>query len=106
MKKLIEALQIIWKYMVNPDTNYPTSCEHDMLYVGKVDFNKIDGDTVRKLAELGFLPGLDDEYDIVEDILGHDFAITGDYTKITDEQWDSIKDNLYGVFRSYKYGSY
>ena len=106
MKELIEALQIIWKYMTNPDTNYPTSCEHDMLYVGTVDFNKVDGTTVRKLAELGFIPGLDDEFRTIERILGHDFAITGDYTKITDEQWESVKGELYGVFRSYKFGSY
>lgn len=106
MKELIEALQAIWPFMNKPDTKWPTSCEHDMMYVCDINFDDMSGATVRKIASLGFNPG-DGDYDfrIIENILGHDFAIGGDYTKITDEQWESIKHEITNCFSSYHFGS-
>jgi hypothetical protein len=60
MKDLIKALQILLKY-ANDDYG-PTHCEHDMLYVGcNIDIEKVTGEDVTKLDELGFL--WDDDHD-------------------------------------------
>lgn len=104
MEDLIKALQILWKFFKNPETKWPTSCEHDILYVGEVDMSKIDGETVRELGKLGFIPGLDSDYPYVVEELGEDFE--GEFSEITDEQWEKIKGNLYGVFYSFRFGSY
>ena len=106
MEDLIKALQLIWKYFKNPDTKWPTACEHDTLYVGEVKMEEIPVEDIRKIADLGFNPGIDDDYHIIKHYLGEDFASEGDYTKITSEQWDLIKDKIYGAFNSYRYSSY
>ena len=54
MKDLIEALQIMSKYM-DADEYSPTHCEHDSLYVLANPSNVSPEDTAR-LAELGFRP--------------------------------------------------
>jgi len=56
MKKLIEALQIFLKYG-NPD--YPTHCEHDVLYICGIEPKDVSNEDKEKLEELGFFP--DDE---------------------------------------------
>ena len=106
MKELIEALQMIWPFLNDPNTDFPTSCEHDIMYVCDVNFDNMNGETVREIAKLGFVPG-DDCYDfeIIENILGHDFVIEGYYDKITDEQWESIKHEITNCFHSNKFGS-
>lgn len=106
MKDLIEALTILLKYMADPDNHYPTACEHDVLYVWGVDIAKVPVEDVRKLDELGFIPGFDDcDYETIEETLGHDFAITGSFKEMTAEQWDSVKERLSDCFHSFKYGS-
>jgi hypothetical protein len=55
MEKLIEALQILLKYD-NPD--YPTHCEHDVLYIN-VDNDKVSNDDKARLEALGVIE--DDE---------------------------------------------
>ncbi len=51
MKDLIEALQILLKYG-NPD--WPTHCEHDILYIIGIDPNIVSDIDKKKLEELGF----------------------------------------------------
>jgi hypothetical protein len=53
MEKLIEALQIFLKYG-NPE--YPTHCEHDVLYVYYVKPQDVSEEDIAKLDELGFHP--------------------------------------------------
>ncbi len=57
MEDLIKALQIFLKYG-NPD--YPTHCEHDVLYVD-INPEKVSEEDLKKLDKLGFIP--DEEYD-------------------------------------------
>lgn len=102
MEDLIKALQILWKFFKNPENKWPTACDHDILYVGEVDMSKIDGETVRELSKLGFIPCLDSDYRYVREELGDNFV----FSEITDEQWENIKGYLYGVFHSYRFGSY
>jgi len=52
MKELIEALQIFLKYS---NEKYPTSCEHDEMYV-HVSPSIVSGADKERLEELGFEP--------------------------------------------------
>lgn len=52
MKDLIEALNIFLKYG-NP--NWPTHCEHDVMYVS-IDPEIVSPEDIKRLGELGFLP--------------------------------------------------
>ena len=104
MEDLIKALQILQPYYYGGE--WPTHCEHDTMYVYKVDVSKMDASTVRELDRLGFMPGWGDEdYDVIKDTLGEDFAMSGDYVNITDEQWDKIKNVISDAFYSYRFGS-
>lgn len=58
MKDLIEALTILAKYM-NPEEQYPTACERDVLYVCHVDIEDVSADDIKRLDELGFDPNED-----------------------------------------------
>lgn len=97
MEELIRALNILSKYMKDDYCrDFPTSCEHDVLYVCSVDLERMDVDTVHKLIELGFIPGSDDD--------------TGYYNyywddNFTQEEWEIRRKNLTDCFHSYKYGS-
>jgi hypothetical protein len=51
MEKLIEALTIMLKYG-NPA--FPTTCEHDVLYVPTYDYEKFSPEDIARLEELGF----------------------------------------------------
>jgi len=55
MKDLIEALQIFLKYS---DTDYPTNCTHDCLYVD-VDPELVSDEDKVHLSELSFDPDED-----------------------------------------------
>lgn len=92
MEELIRALNIFSKYMKNDyHREFPTSCEHDVLYVCGVDLERMDVDTVQKLIELGFIPGSNDaDYD---------------WDNLTQEEWEIRRENLTDCFYSYKYGS-
>lgn len=105
MKDLIEALLILQKYLNNPDSEYPTSCEHDMLYVCDVNMKDIPVDDIHKLYDLGFLPGTDDDYNTIKNILGEDFVFYRKYGEISQEDWDKIKTEITNSFYSYRYGS-
>lgn len=52
MEKLIEALQIFLKYG-NPD--FPTHCEHDVMYIAGIDPEDVSEEDIAKLDELGFI---------------------------------------------------
>ena len=51
MKKLIEALQIFAKYQ---DNEWPTHCEHDILYVVGITDEEVSEEDKTRLDELGF----------------------------------------------------
>lgn len=55
MDDLIKALTILNKYLEGYEKNYPTSCEHDALYV-QVDYTKISQEDLNELQILGFFP--------------------------------------------------
>jgi hypothetical protein len=57
MKDLLEALQIMAKYM--DDEYAPTCCEHDVLYVPTVDYDKVSAADKKRLDELGFIENTD-----------------------------------------------
>lgn len=106
MEDLIKALTILKKYLKDRYDKYPTLCEHDILYVCGIDLPKIPVEEVRLLDELGFIPGLDNgDYNFIEETLGYDFAITGNFKEITSEQWDMIKNSLSDCFHSFRFGS-
>ena len=55
MEDLIKALIILNKYLEGYNKDYPTSCEHDALYV-QVDYTKISQEDLNELQILGFFP--------------------------------------------------
>ena len=61
MKDLIKALTILSKYLEEHHVNYPTYCEHDVLYVC-VDYTKIPEEEIFELQELGFYRDEDTGY--------------------------------------------
>jgi hypothetical protein len=105
MDDLLTALAILKGLLEDPDTKYPLSCEHDTLYVCGVDMSKVTANHVRMLDALGFTPGSDDDVYIVESVMGHEFAVSGYYDKISDEDWERLKDKLTTCFHSYRFGS-
>ena len=103
MEDLIKALQIFLPYYYGG--RWPTHCEHDIMYVAKIDVSKMDASVVRELNKLGFMPGWGDaDYEIVKELLGEDFAMSGNYEDITDEDWDKIKGKISDGFFSYRFG--
>lgn len=54
MKDLIEALTILGKYQ-EEGTEWPTHCEHDVLYVMGVTEDQPTAEEKARLAELDFL---------------------------------------------------
>jgi hypothetical protein len=106
MDKLIEALQFIKQFMMNPDNEFPTACEHEILYVCDVDLSKMTAEDVRKLHKLGFMVGdrENDNYCLSDE----DGIYTNEYfdpDEITEEQWKKLRDNIDTCVSSYKYGS-
>jgi len=57
MEQLIKALQIFLKYG-NPD--YPTHCEHDMLYICGIDPADVSDEDKKELNRLGFFVSEED----------------------------------------------
>lgn len=55
MADLIAAFTIFLKYS---EDAYPTSCEHDVMYV-HVDPKRVDPEDLATLEELGFYPNYD-----------------------------------------------
>ena len=101
MKDLIKALKIILKYLKNTNVYSPISCEHDVMYISGVNFVGMDYKTVKKLYNLGFTPGSDENYDMVCDILGEDF----DWENLKEEDWDKVKFEIDECMYSYRFGS-
>jgi hypothetical protein len=55
MKSLIKALQIMSKYMDGDEYYSPTHCEHDVLYVPTVEYDKVSDEDKKELEKLGFI---------------------------------------------------
>ena len=102
MEDLIKALQIFLPYYIGGE--YPTFCDHDVMYVCGIDTAKMKASTVSELYKLGFLPGSSEDHEVKKNILGEDF-FDWDYENITDEQWDKIKNKISDSFHSYRFGS-
>lgn len=56
MKNLHEAISILLKYN---DDEYPTCCEHDMLYFPTVDYDSVSKEDKARLKKLGFVKNTD-----------------------------------------------
>lgn len=107
MNKLIEALQFLLQFMKDPWEEFPTHCEHDILYIWGVDFSKMSLEDARKLDSYGFMVGdmeydtykyFDDEGNYMEDV---EF----DLNTMTEKQWEDFKETLSECVTSYHYGS-
>lgn len=59
MEKLIQALQIFLKYG-NPE--WPTHCEHDVLWICGIQPDQVSEEDKAKLDELGFFVDEDDNH--------------------------------------------
>lgn len=106
MKDLIAALLIIQDCLKDPNNQWPTACDHDILYVCGVDFNLVTPDMLHQLDKLGFLPGSDEDADIINQYdEKDDYCGSIDFSTIDQETWDTIKDDLTDCFRSYRFGS-
>ena len=57
MEQLIEALQIFLKYK---NEQFPTHCEHDVMYVVGIEEDAVSLEDTAKLKELGFFWSEDD----------------------------------------------
>lgn len=106
MNDLIEALTILSKYLNDYSKKYPTVCEHDILYICGIKVSEVTVEDVRRLYDLGFIPGSDDDsyewkmYNNEGNCIG-DIEID----KIDQETWDKVKNNLSDCFYSFKFGS-
>lgn len=93
MEELIRALNILSKYMRDDyHREFPTHCEHDVLYVCGVKLGQMDAETVSKLITLGFTPGSTEDTNYYWD-------------NLTQEEWEQRWPFLTDCFHSYKYGS-
>lgn len=101
MKKLIEALQFILQFMKNPDDYAPCQCAHDVFYIWGVDFSKMTVDDVKKLDNMGFNVGFEEER-FIEECFGNDDY---EWSDLTDEIWGKMKNELSDCLYSYRYGS-
>lgn len=106
MEDLIKALTILKSFLYDPDNKYPTACEHDVLYVCDVDFSKVTANDIHTLSELGFFPGSDEDSEIfIKYNKEGEYVGEIDLNTISDETWNSIKNDLTNCFRSYRFGS-
>ena len=101
MKRLIEALQFILQFMKDPECKFPTACAHDVLYIWGVDLPKMTAEDVKKLDDMGFNVGFEEERFIEECFGNDDYA----WKDLTEEIWDKMKDSLSDCLYSYRYGS-
>lgn len=54
MSDLIKALQILLKY---GDPDYPTHCEHDVMYICGINVSDVSQEDINTLDDLGFFEG-------------------------------------------------
>lgn len=100
MNDLIEALQIFLKYIQRPDSYAPTACEHDDFIVAGIDFDNMTVKDLKRLNELGFLVGCDDDWcEELDDC----------YDKAENGEWQTLIDyaieNGLGCMHSFRFGS-
>lgn len=106
MEDLIKALNILWLCLNEYNSKWPTSCDHDVLYVCGVDMNKLTLENIHELAKLGFIPGSDDDaYYICIYNENGEYEGDVDFENISQEELDNIKDNITNCFHSYRFGS-
>lgn len=85
MENLIEALQIIIKYMDKDDYSYkyPLSTGHDILFIGGVNIKDMSLDTIHTLRGLCWYPGDPDTNPNGFDI-----------DELTEESWKELCEEL------------
>ena len=99
-KEFIQGLHILEKYETEKTD---LGASHEVIHVWDIDIKSIPVEEIRQLAELGFYPGSDDESR--EDILrdnDYEGDLDGfDIEKITEDQWDILKENISNDFYYY-----
>lgn len=99
-KEFIQGLHILEKYETD---RTDLGASHDKIYVCNVNIKAIPVEEIRKLAELGFYPG-DDEEDRGEILQDEGFDIEPDdfdIEKVTEEQWNCLKEIIDNDFYYY-----
>lgn len=99
-KEFIQGLHILEKYETEK-TDLATN--HNIIYVLFVDIKSIPVEEIRQLASLGFYPGSDNENreDILLDNGYEGDLIDFDTEKITNEQWNILKEHISNDFYYY-----
>lgn len=108
MKKFIETMQMMVPYMKNPERPNIT-CEHDVLIIQQIDFNKMTRDIMADFADRGFFPGNPFDGMIeAQDHLDH-YAVRDIYNEdgscFTEEDFKEICKECYDSMYSHRYGS-
>ena len=100
MKDLIEALTILLQYMKNPNCYAPTHCGYEDFAVYGIDFTNMTVEDLKRLDELGFLVGCDDDWcEELDDC----------YDKTKNGEWQALIDyaveNEFDCMHSFRFGS-
>jgi hypothetical protein len=105
MNDLIEALNILSKYLNDYGKKFPIACEHDILYVCGIKMDEVTVEDIHRLYDLGFMPGNDD--DDYKELYDKEGNYVGEIDLETIDQltWDMVKNKLSDCFFSYRFGS-
>ena len=107
LDKFVEGLQLIKdNFLKDSDHNHDIYDEHDCITVWTVDWNKVTFEDVRKLKKFGFDPGCsDDEFVDINAFLKDEGVMSEgeyfDWEKITEEQWEVLKNYVEDCFSYY-----
>lgn len=107
MDEFIEGLQLIRNnFLKDVDHGNDVYAEHDEITVWTIDWDKVKAEDVRKMEKLGFIPGTDGGFDNIEEFLADEGLPLPegeyfDWEKVTDEQWEVLKNNVDDCFTYY-----
>lgn len=89
MKDFIEFMQFILPFLETPERpSFQT--DHDILYLCGVKFKEMSAEDIRYCIRHEFIPGNGSKWDYY---IFNDVGVSeDDLDKITDEQWDKVKD--------------
>ena len=106
LDNFIEGLQLIRDKFLKDGESW-LSTGYQAIFVCNIDWNKVTAEDVRKMCDLGFYPG-DDEEDLGEvtdeqlkkvlDSLMNEIGEI-ELQKLTDEQWEVLKKSLSNSFK-------
>ena len=107
MKTFIQALMIIFQYLKNKETPCFT-CEHDLMIIQGVNFEKMSRETMLELYNIGFKPGnpYDRKIQAIENLeKTHKKSIEEALNIFTEKDRIEIFKNCQDSLYSFKYGS-